>query len=191
MRYLLALLVPCALSAQLAITCSPVNATATKHMLSPRLAKIVTPWICSLENNSDFPVAVSESAVLHLMAPLNPYDRRSVSLLVDESVKNSAWARAGRAGGDVTKLAAFLAASKNVRWGDPALMGMTAVIALSPYVIDRLKGADAPVRQNFESIAWSEPLSLQPGESGTGRIFTQFREKETSITFSVDVKTRS
>ena len=186
MRLALVLL-PLALSAQVNIACSPMTADATKRLLSSRLAKIVTPWVCSVDNETDSAISVTESAVIRLMAPLNPYDRKSMSLLVDEGAKNSGWARAGRATGDVLTLALFLSTSKDIRWGDSAPRIIAGVLAMGPYIVGRIKGADQPVRQNFESIAWSEALALQPGESGTGRVFTQYWDKPAGISFAVDV----
>ncbi len=181
-------LLPLALSAQTVnISCSPMTADATKRLLSSRVSKIVTPWTVTVDNETDSAISITESAVLRLMAPLNPYDRKSMSLLVDEGAKNSGWARTGRATGDVLTLALFLSMSKDIRWGESAPRVIAGVLAMGPYIVGRIKGAEPPVRQNFESIAWSEALALQPGESGGGRIFTQYWEKPTAISFAVDV----
>lgn len=181
-------LLPLALSAQqLTITVSPMSPAAAKHLLNSRIAKLVTPCLVAVNNQTDAAVSVSEAAVLRLLAPVGPFDHASMSLLIDEAARNSGWARAGRSGKDVITAASFLAASKNVKWGPPIPLILTGVLTLTPAAIDRLKGAEAPIRQNFESLSWSSPITLQPGDSGTGHVFTApWPANSPALTFDVD-----
>jgi hypothetical protein len=171
---------------QVQVSVSPIPQAAAGRLLSKRVAKAAMPWTVSLENQSDGPVSVSEPAILRRIPQLAPIDHQSMSLLIAEASINSPWARAGRVGEDVTRLAAFLAASKNIRIGDPALTGITAFLALSPYLVQRLRGADRPVQQNFEALAWTQPVTLQPGESATERVFTATWGQPQSVSFTID-----
>lgn len=157
---------------QVQVTVSPIAKPAAQRMLSKRVAKVAMPWTVALENTGAETVAISESAILRRIAHLSPLDHQTMSLLIAEGDRNNPWARVGRAAEDVTKLGAFLAASKNVRWGDSVLTGLTGALALSPYVLQRIRGAATPVQQNFESLAWVAPVRLDPGESTTARVFT-------------------
>ncbi len=143
-------------------------------------------WTVSAENQTDAPVTIAESAILRRIPQLQPFDHASMSILTTDAAQNGLWARAGRAGEDVTKLAAFLAAAKNIRIGDTALVGLTATLALSPYIIQRLRGAAVPVTANFERLAWLAPLALGPGESASMLIFTAVWASPQPIAFSLD-----
>lgn len=187
MRFILYLL-PLTLSAQtLTITVSPMSLAVTKHLLNARIAKLVTPCLVTISNQTDSAISVSEAAVLRLLAPVGPFDHSAISILIDEAARNSVLARAGRGAGDVVKLGAFLAASNSVQWGPPIPMILSGTISLAPYVIDRIRGAEAPIRQNFENLSWSAPITLQPAESGTGHVFTAlWVPNSPSLTFQID-----
>jgi len=146
-------------------------------------------WTAFLENQGLEPVSVAPTAILRRIPQLQPYDHESVAKLILEGGRNSRWARAGRVGGDVITLAAFLAASKQVRWGDGLTTALTAALAFGPYIVQRLTGAAPPVAANFERLAWVSPLQLGSGESGSVHLFTApwANPQPVSVTITIGV----
>lgn len=173
----------------IAVTLSPVPKAAATRILSARAARVAMPWVVTLRNDSSEAVSVAESAVLARISQLQPFDHESMSLLIAEAETNSIWQRTGRAGEDIVKLGAFLAASKNIRIGEPALIGITAGLAITPYIVQRLRGAARPVRHNWERLAWLQPVTLQPGETSVQRVFTAKWDGPQPVAFSLDVGT--
>jgi hypothetical protein len=169
------------------VSLSPLPQQITERILNKRVSKSVMQWVVSLDNQCAEPVLVTESAILRFVPQLSPIDSKSMSLLIDEGAKNSGWARTSRLLADLGSLAAFAAASKTVRWGNDSVVGFTAAQFLVPYVIQRIKGVERPVRASWESLAWSQPVSLQPGEAITQRIFTAVWDNPQAINLEVDV----
>lgn len=186
------LLLPLAVSAQTVnITSSPIKKEQTQKLYSRRFAKAITPWIVTVENQTDSAISIGESAVIRLMFPLNPVDRKTASRFIDESAKNGAWARIGRVSLDLLTLAAFYSvhtpSSQDVpKWGIKVLQGITSANALGPYLTARIKGVEPPLRETFEDLSWSNLLTLQPGESGTEQVYTQYWKDPTAIEFKID-----
>ena len=175
------------LLAQIQVSLSPVPQAVPARLLSPRVAKIAAKWTVALENDSDGPVSVSESAIIRRIPQLNPFDHQSMALLIAEAAKNSGWARAGRISLDLTSFASFVGTAKpGLNWGQPALFGLSAVPVVSSYVITRLKGVDPPVVANFEALAWTAPITLQPGESATASVFTAAPGNPAPVSFTID-----
>ncbi len=186
-KLILLLIAVSAASAQVSVTVSPVPKIAAQRILSKRVLKSIMIWTPVIQNDSAGPVSISESAILHRISQLSPIDHQSMSLLIDEAQTNSAWARAGRAAGDVGKLGAFLAASRTIKISDPWMTGLTGALALLPYITQRLQGAERPVRQNFEALAWTQPITLHPGESAATRIFTAVWGDPKPVSFVIDI----
>lgn len=184
-RLLLAL--PLALSAQIQVAVTPMPRAASERLLGKRVANTVMLWAVTAENVGAEPVSIAPSAILRRVAQLRPYDHETVALLIEEGSRNSGWARAGRGVEDGAKVGAFLAASKQIRWGPDVLTGWTAFLVFAPYVIQRFQGAAVPAGANFERLAWVTPLQLGPWESGSSHIFTQAWSAESQpIEFVID-----
>lgn len=171
---------------QIEVTISAVSPSIEKRMLGSRLTKEVQMVLVGVENKTDGPVSISESAVLRHIVQFQPVDHRAMSILITEASTNSVPARLGRLGGDMSNLAAFLTASSTLHWGTGVLIGATAVSALAPQFVKRVQGIATPVASNFESLAWVNPLSLAAGESGSAYMFTAVRVA-TSFTFTIDI----
>lgn len=172
--------------AQISVAVTPMPRAASQRLLGKRVANAVMMWSVSVENVGTEPVSVSPSAVLRRVANLQPYDHATVALLIEEGSRNSGWARAGRAVEDGAKVGAFLAASKQIRWGPDALTGWTAFLVFAPYVLQRFQGAAVPAGANFERLAWVTPLQLGPGESGSTHLFSAFWSEPTMIEFVIE-----
>lgn len=183
---ILVLTLPLALSAQVQVSATPMPRAASQRLLGKRVAKIVMLWTVGVENVGTEPVSVAPSAVLRRVVNLQPYDHATVALLIEEGSRNSGWARAGRSVEDGAKVGAFLAASKQIRWGPDALTGWTAFLVFAPYVLQRFHGAAVPAGANFERLTWITPLQLGPGESGNTHIFTAFWSEPTTIEFVIE-----
>jgi hypothetical protein len=174
------------LTAQIQVTLSPTSKVATERILSRGVAKSAMPWLVSLRNDTLEAVSIQESAILGRIPQLQPFDHEGMALLVEEAEVNSFWQRSGRVGEDTAKLAMFLAATKTIKVSDQWQAGIAGVIALSPYIVQRLRGAARPVRANFERLAWITPINLQPGGSATARIFTAAWPNPQPVSFVID-----
>lgn len=168
------------------VTVSPIPHAAAERMLGKRVARVAMPWTVNLTDDSDGPVSIAEPAVLRRIPQLNPISRQAMSLLIDEGAANSAWARAGRFAGDVGKGTAFFLAAKDIGVGGPWYLGIASAQVLIPYAVSRFRGAERPVRANFEQLSWSAPIQLEPGGSASTIIYTAPWTNPKPVSFSID-----
>lgn len=157
--------------AQVQVALSIVQHSAASRLLNRRAASIVSPWIGTAGNSGAEQVLVSESAILARMTTYQPIDRAGMLILIVDAAQNSRLARLGRLGGDMAAISAYEIAHRPAiqpLWGEV----LTGIGFIAPYLVQRLKGADAPVMASFETLSSGWPLSLGPGQSATFHVFT-------------------
>jgi len=172
---LLALLFHGAAFAQIFAGVSPVTPKNTRALLGKYSEEHLTMWAVTLRNAGAVKVAVSESAVLNVMAAQTPIPARQASIFVEGAVKLSAWAIAGRLVQDVSLIGAFITSSGLVAVPDAIIAGVTGFNSNVPYIASRLKSREIPALQNFLKFAWFEPVDLDPGGSAVAFIFSDRR----------------
>jgi hypothetical protein len=64
---------------------------------------------------------------------------------------------------------------------------LTAFDAFAPYIAQRFKGVPLPIEANFAATAWREPVSLQPGDAITQKVFTALWDAPKPVSFVIDV----
>jgi hypothetical protein len=179
-------LLPGILSAQVDVVVSPVPQIIAKRLLG-RASKATMIWTVNMTNTAPRAISITQSAILRRIPQLQPFDHETMALLVEEGARNSIWARLGRGAGDVGKVGAFLAASKQIKWGDGFLAGLTAGLVFIPYLVERLQEGAVPGGANFERLAWAGAMNLGPGESATAHVFTAKVEPRV-VEFRIEVE---
>jgi hypothetical protein len=156
---------------------SPVTPQNTKDLLGKYTEQHLTMWAVTLRNAGGVKVAVSESAILNVMAAQTPIPARQATVFVEGSIKLSAWAIAGRLVQDFSLIGAFITSSGIVAVPDAVLTGITGFNSNVPYITGRLRSREIPAMQNFLKFAWFEPVDLDPGATAVAFIFTDRQVK--------------
>lgn len=163
--------------AQIYAGVSPVTPQNTKDLLGKYTEQHLTMWAVTLRNAGGVKVAVSESAILNVMAAQTPIPARQATVFVEGSIKLSAWAIAGRLVQDFSLIGAFITSSGIVAVPDAVLTGITGFNSNVPYITGRLRSREIPAMQNFLKFAWFEPVDLDPGATAVAFIFTDRQVK--------------
>ncbi len=174
------------LPAQVSVTLTPIPEATAKMLVGKRLTRVVTVWTAVVANESPDPVSVSEAAILRQIPQLVPFDHQAMASLVSQTAAKSGWARAGGVGTGLVNAAAFVMAQQGVRAGSVAMLVATGLVALGPGILAQLQQQAAPAAGAFESLAWTQPMSLGPGESASGHVFTQVWREPGAQRFAID-----
>ena len=174
------------LCAQIGVSVSVISHRATEQILNRRAARILSILVVAMQNDGTEPIAVSESAVIRQIPQLQPFDSPAVLLQIQEAQTNDPWARASRLGQDALILAAYAAGRAWLRGSWPE--ALATALAVGPYIVGRISGQQRPVLQNFLTLAWGEPVKLEPGDSATKHIFCQrWSDASVDLKFTIPV----
>lgn len=163
--------------AQIYAGVSPMKPQNTKDLLGKYTEQHLTMWAVTIRNAGAVKVAVSESAILNVMAAQTPIPAKQAAIFVEGAVKLSAWAIAGRLVQDASLIGAFIMSSGVVAVPDALISGITGFNSNVPYIAGRLRSREIPAMQNFLKFAWFEPVDLDAGATAVAFIFTDRQDK--------------
>ncbi len=141
MRYVLIFVFATGGMAQINLTVTMVSDEIATAMLGKKIAKTVQLYLVTIENTSAEPVLLPQSAVVkRLQTTMMPVDSRIVRMMASQVDQSSWQKRVGRVISDLARLASFLAAGGMIAIGATGLQVATGVVALSPYIVQRVQG---------------------------------------------------
>lgn len=172
-RAALAAALACApLAAQIQLSITPVSTEATARILDKSISRVLTLYLVTAENDGTEDVMLMESVVLKRMQGITePLDHTLVQMLIAEGNRNSWQNRAGRAIGDLAKIASVLTAGGIISLGKTGLEAAAGTVAFGPYFMGRLQGISPPIQSNYNLIAWTGPMVLHHQETAVRYVF--------------------